>query len=117
LTLLIGRVAASSQPLRAIGLPLLQTLCNSLLKCFGPLQVVADQIRLWQQELTRLQMHSAMLYDKFESQELYVGAVEHARQLGALLFRCDKRMQLAVPAALHGAMRTHLQERKRALGL
>ncbi|KAI3435634.1 hypothetical protein D9Q98_001693 [Chlorella vulgaris] len=79
--------------------------------------VVADQIRLWQQELTRLQMHSAMLYDKFESQELYIGAVEHARQLGALLFRCDKRMQLAVPAALHGAMRTHLQERKRALGL
>ncbi|EFN54287.1 hypothetical protein CHLNCDRAFT_25123 [Chlorella variabilis] len=79
--------------------------------------VVTDQIRLWAQELKRLQEKNATLYDKFESKELYVGAVAHARQLNALLYSCEDRRQLVVESAFHGLMVGHLKERKQALGL
>jgi len=79
--------------------------------------VVADQLRLWQQELSRLSAQQARLYHRFESQELYSGAVQYARQLGAHLYSNDDKQQLAVAAAFHDAMRVHLRDRKQALGL
>jgi transcription initiation factor TFIIH subunit 4 len=82
-----------------------------------PPQVVTDQVRLWEKELSRLQAQTATLYERFESAELYEGAVQHARQLGALLYHSDDKRQLAVASASHDAMRAHLRERKAALGL
>jgi transcription initiation factor TFIIH subunit 4 len=79
--------------------------------------VVTDQVRLWEKELSRLQAQTATLYERFESAELYEGAVQHARQLGALLYHSDDKRQLAVASASHDAMRAHLRERKAALGL
>ncbi|PSC69613.1 general transcription factor IIH subunit 4 isoform A [Micractinium conductrix] len=79
--------------------------------------VVADQLRLWQQELTRLGAQAATLYSRFESPELYERAVAHARQLGALLTSNPDRQLLVVPAGFHDAMRAYLRDRKQQLGL
>ena len=79
--------------------------------------MVTDQIRLWQQELTRLRTHRCALYHEFEAPALYAGAAAHARQLGALLWADDERQRLAVHANFHAAMRDHLRAAKAALGL
>lgn len=79
--------------------------------------MVADQIRLWQQELQRMSVRRATLYDKFESAELYASAVQRAQQLGALLTQCDDKKSLVVDAAHHEAMRQHLRHTKQQLGL
>lgn len=82
-----------------------------------PLQVVADQVRLWQQELRRLRSSAATLYDRFEGPALYASAAGHAQQLGALLYRDDERQVLVVQSAFHDAMRAHIKTQKAALGL
>lgn len=79
--------------------------------------MVADQLRLWQQELGRLRAQRSTIYQRFDSPELYAGAVEYARQAGALLFCSQERGQLAVEASFHDSMRAHLRSRKQALGL
>lgn len=79
--------------------------------------MVADQLRLWQQERCRLHAQSATFYAKFDSPQLYTGAVAYARQLGAMLYCNDEKQQLVVASAFHDAMRAHLRERKAALGL
>lgn len=82
-----------------------------------PLQVVADQVRLWQQELRRLRSAAATLYDRFEGPALYASTAGHAQQLGALLYRDDERQVLVVQSAFHDAMRAHIKTQKAALGL
>ncbi|PRW59756.1 general transcription factor IIH subunit 4 isoform B [Chlorella sorokiniana] len=79
--------------------------------------VVADQVRLWQQELRRLRSNAATLYGRFEGPALYASAAEHAQRLGALLYRDDERQVLAVQSAFHDAMRVHIKTQKAALGL
>ncbi|KAL4458190.1 hypothetical protein ABPG75_013055 [Micractinium tetrahymenae] len=79
--------------------------------------VVTDQLRLWQAERARLRAQPAAIYSRFESPQLFSGAVEFARQAGALLYCSQERQQLAVDASFHDAMRGHLRERKMALGL
>ncbi|KAI7840143.1 hypothetical protein COHA_005926 [Chlorella ohadii] len=79
--------------------------------------VVADQVRLWQQELRRLRSSAATLYDRFEGPALYASAAGHAQQLGALLYRDDERQVLVVQSAFHDAMRAHIKTQKAALGL
>ncbi len=80
-------------------------------------QVVTDQLRLWQAERSRLRAQPAAVYSRFESPELFSGAVEFARQAGALLYSSQERQQLAVHSSFHDAMRGHLRDRKMALGL
>lgn len=80
-------------------------------------QVVTDQLRLWQAERSRLHAQPAAVYSRFESPELFSGAVEFARQAGALLFCSQERQQLAVQSSFHDDMRGHLRDRKLALGL
>lgn len=79
--------------------------------------VVTDQLRLWQAERSRLRAQPAAVYSRFESPELFSGAVEFARQAGALLYSSQERQQLAVCSSFHDAMRGHLRDRKMALGL
>lgn len=78
---------------------------------------MADQVRLWQQELRRLRSNAATLYDRFEGPALYASAAEHAQRLGALLYKDDERQVLAVQSAFHDAMRIHIKAQKAALGL
>ena len=93
------------------------TLRSSLAPSLACLQVVADQIRLWQQELGRLAAHPSKMYENFESPQLYASAAAFAQEGGALLYKNDDRQQLVVPAAFHDRMKLHLQQQKAALGL
>lgn len=79
--------------------------------------MVADQIRLWQQELHRLGSQPATMYRDFDSAELYARTAAHAEQLGAVLKRDDERRVLVVPAAFHDSMKAEIRQQKAALGL
>ena len=43
-------------------------------------------MRLWEAETFRVRASSCMLYDQFETPELYSGAAEYARNIGMLLW-------------------------------
>ncbi len=43
-------------------------------------------MRLWEAETLRVRSSSCMLYDQFETPELYTGAAEYARNIGMLLW-------------------------------
>ena len=79
--------------------------------------MVADQIRLWQQELGRLTAHPSKMYDNFDSPELYAGAAAFAKEGAALLYKNEDRQLLVVHAAFHEHMKVHLRQQKAALGL
>ncbi len=50
-------------------------------------QVVSDQIRLWQKEVERVTMVPAYLYSDFENEAVWRGTCDEARRLGAHLWQ------------------------------
>ncbi len=50
------------------------------------LQVVADQIRLWEAETQRVRTEGGYMYAEFETQELYTASKDFAAQMGVLLW-------------------------------
>ena len=61
------------------------------------LQVVSDQIRLWQADMQRVSHQKAVLYEAFPSQQIYKLAVNYAEQHGWLLHirRCESISSLS----------------------
>lgn len=79
--------------------------------------MVADQIRLWQQELRRLQAQPAYLLRHFESGELYASTAAAAERAGAVLWRSDDTRALAVAPAAYEGLKAHIRQAKAAMGL
>lgn len=48
---------------------------------------MTDQLRLWQNDLQRVQTSDAYVYDNFESPELHAGALAYATRMGWLLWQ------------------------------
>ena len=55
------------------------------------IQVVMDQLRLWEKEARRVAAMPATLYSDFESAELWAGTVAAARDLGGHLWDAPPR--------------------------
>lgn len=76
------------------------------------LQVVADQIRLWQAETQRVRHYKAHLYDNFETEQLFRMSAEHARLLGTWLWQDDKNQRLVALSEGHDQMREFIRNNK-----
>ena len=48
--------------------------------------MVSDQVHLWEAETMRVRAAACMLYDQFETPELYAAAAEYASNLGVQLW-------------------------------
>ena len=75
-------------------------------------QVVADQIRLWHQELRRLQAATCTLYSNWESATLYSSVAQFAERLGAVQHRNDAQHVLVVGRSYHEAVRDEIRRLK-----
>ena len=78
----------------------------------GLLQVVADQIRLWQADMRRVQQHKAHLYDDFESEALFLSTAQRARELGTWLWEDADRRRLVALSDGHVQLREFIKENK-----
>jgi Transcription factor Tfb2 (p52) C-terminal domain len=80
---------------------------------FIALQVVADQIRLWQADAQRVRQTRAVLYDDFSSVTLFEKTLSFAQQLGALLWD-DRRGcgRLVARAEAHDQIRDFIKANK-----
>lgn len=76
------------------------------------MQVVADQIRLWQAEMRRVEHNKAYLYDDFESRELFLQTADHARLLGTLLWEDVEKQRLVALAEGHTQLREFIKSNK-----
>eukprot|EP00798_Chlamydomonas_sp_ICE-L_P016417 gene16417-22628_t len=65
-------------------------------------EVVMDQIRLWEAETLRLRCDACILYDGFETPDLYEGAVEYARSIGVLALWFAKPLPFLLAAKEEG---------------
>jgi transcription initiation factor TFIIH subunit 4 len=63
---------------------------SSLPSPLNGVQVVTDQVRLWEAETMRVRYLPAYLYENFESARLYRASVEYARSQGHLLWSDGK---------------------------
>lgn len=81
------------------------------------LQVVSDQIGLWQWELRRLGAHRSVLYSNFESRELYRRFVGFTTKLGIQVFRSDEKQQVVVQAEGHEECKAEIKRLKSELNL
>lgn len=54
--------------------------------------MVADQIRLWEQETLRVQESSAVLYDNFETRDLHQRAVQYAKSHGLYMWNDEYKL-------------------------
>ncbi|UPR04183.1 subunit 2 of RNA polymerase II transcription factor B [Chloropicon primus] len=75
-------------------------------------ETIADSVRLWEAETKRLAMTPCAFYDKFESKELYLESLGHAKERGKLLWSNDENMRLAVKLDHYNDMRTFIKEAK-----
>jgi len=78
--------------------------------------VVADQIRLWQRELQRLDAQPGVLYKNFEGLDLYQRVAEFSEKLGACLLRDDSKREIVADALMHEQVRTQIKTVKKELG-
>ena len=76
------------------------------------LQVVSDQIRLWQAETQRVQHFKAHLYDNFESEELFYKTAQQAKMLGTWLWQDDSRQRLVALSEGHDQTREFIRNNK-----
>lgn len=60
-----------------------------------PTQVVMDQVRLWEAETVRVRYTDCVLYEEFETPQLYESSVSHALNLRVLLWRDDANRKFA----------------------
>ena len=80
-------------------------------------QVVADQIRLWQQERARLSATDCWLYRNFESEQLYSRVAAFAERMGQAVWKDDTRQCLAVPNDFKERIKAYITEQKNILHL
>lgn len=73
---------------------------------------MADQIRLWQADMRRVQHYTAYLYDDFESELLFQQTAEHARVLGTWLWEDSEKRRLAASAEGHSQLRDFIKSNK-----
>ncbi|KAF8409284.1 hypothetical protein HHK36_005358 [Tetracentron sinense] len=73
---------------------------------------VADQIRLWETDLNRVEMVPSHLYGEFPSRDVFDAACDYAREYGGLLWEDSKKMCLVVKAEIHMQMREYLRRQK-----
>lgn len=71
--------------------------------------VVADQIRLWQQEIQRMQVTSAVLYKNFETPELYKQVVAFAEGIGSVIVVQESQRELVAMSAFHERIRDQIK--------
>ncbi|KAF2303345.1 hypothetical protein GH714_016962 [Hevea brasiliensis] len=57
---------------------------------------VADQIRLWESDLNRVEMTPAHLYDEFPSRDVFEAACDFAREWCGLLWEDSKKMRMVL---------------------
>ncbi len=78
------------------------------------MQVVADQVRLWQADTMRVRHNRAVLYDDFPSAQVFQLSAQKARTLGVWLWEDPKAGmgRLAVQEAGHDAMREYIKSIK-----
>lgn len=50
------------------------------------LKVVADQIRLWERDINRVQPCAAFMYDQFPSTEVFRKAIKYSQSIGIYLW-------------------------------
>ncbi len=74
--------------------------------------VVMDSIRLWQQELRRMEMEHAILYKNFETPALYKQVREYAVGIGADLAIDDAKQELVARAEQHDLIKSKIKELK-----
>ena len=74
-----------------------------------------DQVRLWEEETVRVRYTECNMYESFESPELYSGALEHARTLGALLWWDDARRVFAARTSGHEQLRDFIKRLKESM--
>lgn len=77
------------------------------------MQVVADQIRLWQADVQRVRQTRAVLYDDFQSATLFEKTLAFARKIGACLW--DDRKgggRLVARADAHDQIREFIKANK-----
>jgi len=73
---------------------------------------VMDSIRLWQQELRRMEMEHAILYKNFETPALYKQVREYAVGIGADLAIDDAKQELVARAEQHDLIKSKIKELK-----
>ena len=74
--------------------------------------VVMDSIRLWQQELRRMQMEEAVLYKNFESPALYKQVKAFIEGIGADLSVNDARKEVVALGTAHERIKDKIKELK-----
>ena len=76
------------------------------------MQVVSDQVRLWQADTQRVRHQKAVLYDSFPSPQIYQLAATFAQQQGWLLWKSDTQGRFVSQAVGHDQMRTYIKSIK-----
>jgi len=75
-------------------------------------ETVADGIRLWEAETRRMEMAPAAFYDNFDSPQLFLASLRHARQQKKLLWADQAKQRLAVPLDYYNGMRAFIKQEK-----
>lgn len=78
------------------------------------LQVVGDQMRLWQTQMQRLRASSAMLYQNFIDVATWQASVNKARELNVWLFDNERSLQLVARAEGHEQMRSFIKSLRKS---
>eukprot|EP00271_Cylindrocystis_brebissonii_P011490 TRINITY_DN2930_c0_g1_i2.p1 TRINITY_DN2930_c0_g1~~TRINITY_DN2930_c0_g1_i2.p1 ORF type:complete len:134 (-),score=21.48 TRINITY_DN2930_c0_g1_i2:371-772(-) len=74
-------------------------------------ETVSDQIRLWEHDRNRVTSTPAVLYEDFQSEEMFAAMVAYARDSGGLLWQNPKQMRMVGRAELHEQMKTFLKRK------
>lgn len=77
-------------------------------------ETVSDQLRLWETDRNRVELEPAYFYDDFPTVSIYEAVVQHARELGGLLFEDASNKRLVVRADLHEDMRQFIRKQSNA---
>eukprot|EP00897_Mesotaenium_endlicherianum_P003507 jgi/Mesen1/3184/ME000184S02243 len=75
-------------------------------------ETVTDQIRLWEKERNRVGLAPAFLYDDFPAQDVFDTVVQHARDLGVLLWHDPDAKRLVVHQHAHDEMRNFIRRQQ-----
>ncbi|GAX80863.1 hypothetical protein CEUSTIGMA_g8298.t1 [Chlamydomonas eustigma] len=78
-------------------------------------EVVADQIRLWEAETVRVCFTDSVLYDEFDTPQLYESSVSHASSLRVLLWQDDANRRFAARQSGHERIRDFIKSMKEAM--
>lgn len=75
-------------------------------------ETVSDQIRLWALERSRVEFHSAIMYEDIETEEFVEEIAKHAQSLGSLLHSDPKEKKVVVKLSAHTEMKVFIKENK-----